>query len=120
MRISDWSSDVCSSDLLRGFGRGGTVDGVVEQDVDPSKGGKSRIYHVADLFFDADVDLECNRITSEPTDLLGHLRDCGLPASREEDMGALFGESQRGFAADSCSDRKSTRLNSSHSCYSRQ
>src|SRR3546814_4788043 len=86
MRISDWSSDVCSSDLLRGFGRGGTVDGVVEQDVDPSKGGKSRINHVADLFFDADVDLECNRITSEPTDLLGHLRDCGLTASREEDM----------------------------------
>src|SRR3546814_2812614 len=81
MRISDWSSDVCSSDL----------------------GGKSRINHVADLFFDADVDLECNRITSEPTDLLGYLRDCGLTAYREEDMGALFGESQRGCAADSCS-----------------
>src|SRR3546814_14881615 len=84
MRISDWSSDVCSSDL----------------------GGKSRINHVADLFFDADVDLECNRITSEPTDLLGHLRDCGLTASREEDMGALFGESQRGCAADSRSEER--------------
>src|SRR3546814_13938315 len=68
------------------------MDGVVEQDVDPSKGGKSRINHVADLFFDADVDLECNRITSEPTDLLGPLRACRLPASREEDMCSLFGQ----------------------------
>src|SRR3546814_20440942 len=103
MRISDWSSDVCSSDLLRGFGRGGTVDGVVEQDVDPSTGGKSRINHVADLFFDADVDLECNRITSEPTDLLGHLRTCELTASRGEDMGALFADSHSGCGADSVS-----------------
>src|SRR3546814_11715136 len=27
MRISDWSSDVCSSDLHHGFGQGGAVDG---------------------------------------------------------------------------------------------
>src|SRR3546814_8526099 len=57
MRISDWSSDVCSSDLIR-------VGRIVVEDVDLSKGADGRVDHGSDLFARTDINGQRQRLTT--------------------------------------------------------
>src|SRR3546814_3787819 len=100
MRISDWSSDVCSSDLR--------TPGLVMIYLETPKKFRGLIdqaQHVAQEIFRPNsrrYDLAEHAYPKE-LDMLGALLD-GLNASGAEGAGAVGG---RG-------DRKSTRLNSSH------
>src|SRR3546814_6772015 len=104
MRISDWSSDVCSSDLHVGDAAGGQTHGrhrvegaeeaPHEEQVatdDEQQGGGEEVVEAAE---------EARRHTALRVEHLGH----GEAAEEVEDpAGGLQG-----------GDRKSTRLNSSH------
>src|SRR3546814_9062535 len=99
MRISDWSSDVCSSDLL-GLVVGVGVDHVVEdglncRDLLGLHGGEQD--HAA-----AVVSATATGVLA-----LGALVSVVVIAARPRDEG-------EGEERDHQSDRKSTRLNSSH------
>src|SRR3546814_5073977 len=104
MRISDWSSDVCSSDLDR-------VDRMTEADHDF-------------LLLDArlDVGFRFVRIVVALLDLerdfvgaavLGTAQRTDAAADRRVHVGAGTGDNARGERR-GIEDRKSTRLNSSH------
>src|SRR3546814_6736872 len=103
MRISDWSSDVCSSDLHRdGGGNHVGQDGRAQAAANDEKAqyavlGQRRIAVVADR-----------------DHLFAH-RIAGQMALHRE----LLGEAMNVAIGDRDADRKSTRLNSSHSCASR-
>src|SRR3546814_6798522 len=103
MRISDWSSDVCSSDLLivACFGQnldGAAFDGDVARDREPIAGARG-----IDLHLVAGALLEAGE---------------GSDAARDD---RIAGRSRRVVAADEAAqragaadlDRQSTRLNSS-------
>src|SRR3546814_4533391 len=105
MRISDWSSDVCSSDLLLvGAGRGAVL------------GGSCVDLATVDGGVDADDVGLAGRYGQDPGSAAAdEQRGRGLGRLREPVVGgdpvvlALEGERPGGEA-----DRKSTRLNSSH------
>src|SRR3546814_1963684 len=87
MRISDWSSDVCSSDDVQAFALG---------------------FHRCEK--SVEVGLVGNRALHSPGigSKLCHGRvERFLPTAEDEDEGAFLDEAL-------CRDRKSTRLNSSH------
>src|SRR3546814_3906476 len=90
MRISDWSSDVCSSDLLSVDG----VNAVTGEDADPSQAG-----YVLAPWQSTEID--------------------GWRKSLDEVARFRFTDLPDSYAARTGRDRKSTRLNSSHSCASR-
>src|SRR3546814_10676104 len=103
MRISDWSSDVCSSDLAVGDGRGGEEGrgllrgGAGEEGVPPA--GEIEIAAADD----------------------GHQMRLGerrgeefVAAGFPRRAVAVFAEPFAGAGVDEGEDRKSTRLNSSH------
>src|SRR3546814_3320360 len=104
MRISDWSSDVCSSDLNSGPGG---------NDLAPARDWLA----LADAFYAASVESTPAIPVIWGTDAVhGHSNivgatlfphNVGLGAARDPDLIERIG------------DRKSTRLNSSHSCASR-
>src|SRR3546814_6532348 len=101
MRISDWSSDVCSSDLARS-------DRKVPIAADAVASDETRL-RVADPHrWDGLADPYLYRILAEVRDAKGRLID-----RVEQPLGI------RTIAIDADTDRKSTRLNSSHSCASR-
>src|SRR3546814_9406295 len=142
MRISDWSSDVCSSDLFEIVGVevhddkvvahcGNELFQIVMMAVDQVKfdhaGDETLAVHddgIEDLIFRAlDIDLQQD-ILVHPGHLHGLLQPqhTGYMADPNLEMtpvGAVketsVGERNGQLAA----DRKSTRLNSSHSCASR-
>src|SRR3546814_1587057 len=98
MRISDWSSDVCSSDLRRG----GAPDAVAVP-------AYLVIMAVAALPFDARLDM-VGAVEQEGERHLEHLGDLGL-VRREHQIGRHDADDRRHLEP---GDRKSTRLNSSH------
>src|SRR3546814_8963684 len=101
MRISDWSSDVCSSDL-----------GVGKQAAQPDHGGK-RCGDIAELV-GAQREDRGNRLVEQAAG--GGANLCGLSeqsrrgVSRSGRDGAIAVRGRQPFDL----DRKSTRLNSSH------
>src|SRR3546814_9398255 len=102
MRISDWSSDVCSSDLFLGFSSGITTGVWMGRDdahrVSGLQGGRAPARAFAQYMQVAVARRPVEQFDSELT----------LPEWQlEPDNEAYFGEPDNG-------DRKSTRLNSSH------
>src|SRR3546814_1602471 len=99
MRISDWSSDVCSSDLLAAVGnRALECDDVLEDPAEAVRGIiPEHLLLVADLVDEL---------------LAGHAiddaADCDDIAARRIDQAGSVEEARK------VGDRKSTRLNSSH------
>src|SRR3546814_9671740 len=112
MRISDWSSDVCSSDL---FGYFGSAYGIsflaplgISTDADPSAAHvgqlikQMRAEHIKALFIENMTDPRLvQQLAREAHAVVG---------------GTLYSDSlsKAGGPADTYVDRKSTRLNSSH------
>src|SRR3546814_5640427 len=99
MRISDWSSDVCSSDLA-------VRDAVAPDVVDQS------LLHVGIV-----VAVVQRRAAGEKVDVAAAVGgdQLGALGAFEHDREAAAVAADCGLAA----DRKSTRLNSSHQCASR-
>src|SRR3546814_10218067 len=103
MRISDWSSDVCSSDLLEALARAGTVTGFV-QALDArlflaaARGGQR----------DGDVLVDVRQVADpDAADLLAAELHVRAVVERH-----ALADPRAAVAAPG--DRKSTRLNSSH------
>src|SRR3546814_3049572 len=98
MRISDWSSDVCSSDLLEKPSRVERVDlsGAVREVTAYEYDGLGRCIRQT---------ASDGAVTCYTYDLAGRVLNTILPD------GTVIGKS---YAAQSQGDRKSTRLNSSH------
>src|SRR3546814_721943 len=110
MRISDWSSDVCSSDLVAGGG-----DGAGGADVEAARGaGLAAARMGADLA----AVLHVARLV-ELADEVGDLEERALHRRRVAGIGAevavaLLRRREQRLAAGEVEDRKSTRLNSRH------
>src|SRR3546814_6348205 len=105
MRISDWSSDVCSSDLARPDGRHAV-------DFGPVGVGAANLHRIADPRLPGDLD-PGDILQNFGEVLVGQLADIlGLDNLDDIVGGALF--AQRGGKGAADADRKSTRLNSSH------
>src|SRR3546814_7729786 len=113
MRISDWSSDVCSSDLADGLLLHQRTDRAVDLLGHLRDGGKAA--RARDQLEVGGLQLEVDRAAGEA----GLLEAAGhLLAERPE----LFQQRRRGgdvvregvLGGDALEDRKSTRLNSSH------
>src|SRR3546814_1440736 len=103
MRISDWSSDVCSSDLLHVL-----VDAARALDVAAGEPADERDVHAADEADDAGLGSHGRQHTH-------HIRPFLLAKQDGLHVGRLHHRIDDGKAG----DRKSTRLNSSHYCASR-
>src|SRR3546814_4446740 len=107
MRISDWSSDVCSSDLLLETAPGAAEQMIVRHEhvVEGEFGGILRVQ----------TDLLERAATGETFGVLGlehqdrEAARAGLGLGSRDD-----GDEVRGLAVADEGDRKSTRLNSSH------
>src|SRR3546814_4593973 len=118
MRMSDWSSDVCSSDL---------------GDVEPvhflaGRAGLDRhqrlsqhlgcvLLHLVDRLRQAHAALGVRGRTDELALAATTCMDLRLDDIKRH--GEFFGSGSRLFSGEGGIDRKSTRLNSSHSCASR-
>src|SRR3546814_6877494 len=126
MRISDWSSDVCSSDLRGAPKRGGSGDQAIAARLSDQDRGRRRIF--LDLLAQA-VDVGLQRVRGDAgivaPDLAAQLlaADHGIAAAVEilEDRSLLLGQPhlllRLAVGQQLCAgaeDRKSTRLNSSH------
>src|SRR3546814_5840999 len=106
MRISDWSSDVCSSDLLDGV----IVDQPAEQPPLALLSGGSNLVReirVRDVVHSVDAAAKDGRIKALVLDL-DRFQGAG-PAHLQ-----VIGEALKRFRTAGKPDRKSTRLNSSH------
>src|SRR3546814_5466255 len=100
MRISDWSSDVCSSDLILGLG-------LVER---ATRLRRHRPMVMIDLAVPRDIEPEGGRLDAVylySVDDLGRLVPSGTDARR-----AAVGQAE-------AIDRQSTRMNSTNQCASR-
>src|SRR3546814_5360224 len=100
MRISDWSSDVCSSDLS-----------VVGLDLHPV--GVREPVHVAVVVLRDELVIACQRLVP------AHRLLVRLQHTQWLYLEGDVGDHTQGTEPDPCRDRKSTSLNSSHSCASR-
>src|SRR3546814_2495914 len=121
MRISDWSSDVCSSDLGRGAER---EAGVVDQHVDVAERCGDRIQPGLPRVGVADV--EGGRVHDVGADAFDQLLQAVDAAAGGADAPAGAGETlddggteSGAGAGDEDGDRTRTRLNSSHYLASR-
>src|SRR3546814_8080768 len=102
MRISDWSSDVCSSDLDGALGGTGTHEGVeLVDEQDDVAAGADLLEHLLEALLEvaAVAGAGHERTEVERVELLVLQR-----------LGDVVGDDLLGQAL----DRKSTRLNSSH------
>src|SRR3546814_8673008 len=120
MRISDWSSDVCSSDLSVGQGE---IVGLIG----PNGAGKTTLFEIASGYIrptSGEVRYLGGPISHQPTYRLSRLGVgrtfqivqpfLGLTVLENVMTGSL-GQSGRSISdARIAADRKSTRLNSSH------
>src|SRR3546814_7281830 len=111
MRISDWSSDVCSSDLLDGLSQRDhdaranfnvAVDGLIDN-LRHHPAYQARVNALRDRLLD----------TPELNDYVMALWQ-GLRASLEAELAEPRSRLRQGLSGLLRSDRKSTRLNSSH------
>src|SRR3546814_9799766 len=116
MRISDWSSDVCSSDLGRGIVILADRHGADARDVDEGQAA----------LFRPGIELLLNFLAvALRSRVLGDLH-AGVAQAEDHvarrDPAVAAEEADQilpGIATEPAADRKSTRLNSSHSCASR-
>src|SRR3546814_3200177 len=125
MRISDWSSDVCSSDLIKSE-VGSELRGYV-LDLRNNPGGLlDQAVEVSDAFIDQGEIVstrgraadDTQRFNSTPGDLADGLPVVvlinGGSASASEIVAGALQDHRRAIVMGTKSDRKSTRLNSSH------
>src|SRR3546814_1251921 len=109
MRISDWSSDVCSSDLSGGASDGALLAGVV------GAGGAWRVHQQRQQ---RERGRDGRASTLEGRHQLAAQVQCAgrLPARQRRDRKGTFQHRLSGPAENltHALDRKSTRLNSSH------
>src|SRR3546814_3777120 len=107
MRISDWSSDVCSSDLVEGAGEldaaGLAAAAGVDLRLDDPEVAADRL---------GGVDRFLRRARDAPG------RDCNAVIGKQL-LRLVFVEIHVGSVRGRTGDRKSTRLNYSHECASR-
>src|SRR3546814_6751532 len=106
MRISDWSSDVCSSDLGRGAGEG------VRVRRDLRRGQRHRL----DTAGDADGLGLAEAARRASAQVRQAERDGAIAAvlrAEQREQGLVLGDRQKLAIAGGKTDRKSTRLNSS-------
>src|SRR3546814_10866834 len=94
MRISDWSSDVCSSDLLVGLvlqqDIGGELRGVVDQYVQAAKFADGALDHRFDLFLDPDIGGDADGLRAElVADFRCHLFGRRAVAASDQQAGAF-------------------------------
>src|SRR3546814_10184407 len=120
MRISDWSSDVCSSDLLRALHETDERD-EAQRDDDDSDDDQRRHSPGAALLEQADDRRRQMRDDARHDDQRNAVADTpagDLLAKPHQEHGAA---DQRRHARDAehQADRKSKRMNSSHYCASR-
>src|SRR3546814_4226516 len=102
MRISDWSSDVCSSDLAN-FVK--TILAV----------GLNYVDHAAESGFAVpEAPIVFTKFASSITGPFGDLALTGDSVDWEVELVAVIGIGGRNIPAEKALDRKSTRLNSSH------
>src|SRR3546814_14921492 len=83
MRISYWSSDVCSSDLERGFPRFGGISAVLAPEIERMTGFETRVT------------------------VLGHVQRGGTPVANDRILATRFGIAAVDAAARGECDRKS-------------
>src|SRR3546814_7361331 len=95
MRISDWSSDVCSSDLLAGL---------------------APVHHGLATALGLEATLAWS-VEAEDGAFVVAARACGLASAAA--LPAWYGDLMTRCGVERRLDRKSTRLNSSHYCASR-
>src|SRR3546814_9894571 len=116
MRISDWSSDVCSSDLLGG--------GLGLRRLIAARKGLDRRFERAHAEH-LDIDRE---LFDQPLEIEIGAARAGQQHAAKRGHPYLVGVGRkiiarvhigRGIGVDGLADRKSTRLNSSHSCATR-
>src|SRR3546814_4948200 len=108
MRISDWSSDVCSSDLSGGADAAGVCGGEMTLGLRRWQGEADALR--ARCIADALADGRCIALTADD---LGH--DDATDFAHPNPRLLIVGGGHCGIALyDLARDRKSTRLNSSH------
>src|SRR3546814_5270373 len=126
MRISDWSSDVCSSDLAKGHNY--SIHDLLPEDaaVDDFLGGEFCTIYLAPYNYHRihmPIDGQLAHWTYVPGRLfsVNAATARALPNlfTRNERLNARFDTPAGAFALSMVGDRKSTRLNSSHECASR-
>src|SRR3546814_4907933 len=93
LRISDWSSDVCSSDLDQALSQGDTLTSSQIQSLKDD---------IAGALSDSQADIEALRTTAST--FVGNTVVSGLPGGDQGNQANAHRDI----------DRKSTRLNSSH------
>src|SRR3546814_8521377 len=119
MRISDWSSDVCSSDLAkRFFSWSHAVAQFMLQPHAEEAAVRRGVEAFAEIRTYVEAQIDDRLSTGSTDDVLG------LLAAAKDREGLSLDEitataMQLVFAGAGTSDRKSTRLNSSHQCASR-
>src|SRR3546814_20063454 len=107
MRISDWSSDVCSSDLHAVHGRQELVhvgDAVLEQVADPGgvvgeEVGRVALLHVLRQHEDAELGPARTDLHGGTETVVGHRRLHPDVNQREDGLGSLAATSQPGCTA---------------------
>src|SRR3546814_10762651 len=113
MRISDWSSDVCSSDLLRHrLAELGEVEAAVDGGADlalapPGEELVHRRLHLSSITF--------THVDRAPADILAPVEARHADILEQQPVDADLRDLAAGVAnGDELADRKSTRLNSGH------
>src|SRR3546814_5509160 len=102
MRISDWCSDVCSSDLLAAQGVAALAVDVFAPRRERASGFINRLLEITEAMFLADAYAALDYLATRPE----------IDAGRVALVGFSYGGMVATYAA--YADRKSTRLNSSH------
>src|SRR3546814_4724142 len=122
MRISDWSSDVCSSDLKSYAEGGGVVIGTADDAIEyiqgllDQSGGFGTFLFLGHDWASPAATLNSYRIFAEK--VMPHFQNqlASQQASHQwavDNRGKLFGRAGQAIL-NAITDRKSTRLNSSH------
>src|SRR3546814_5737270 len=111
MRISDWSSDVCSSDLIQDYYLNENI--VAMSDVDT----RALVRHIRDKgAMNAIISSETTNLDELKEKLAGVPSMAGLELSSEVSTTEpyTYGNDDAPIREAALEDRKSTRLNSSH------
>src|SRR3546814_5499271 len=105
MRISDWSSDVCSSDLDRLGRRADGVELRAAIDDEEVEAARSEHHH-------ARIDRERHALAAHRSAVAADIGAHIDAADQRIDRAGALGDVE--IVVDAAGDRKSTRLNSSH------
>src|SRR3546814_5613815 len=113
MRISDWSSDVCSSDLALWSGPAGA-----KRQTWASLPGQP-IFAFAGIHRQGEDWPSFALLSTDPNDLLDRHGCAAMPVILQPEDRECWLTAEWRDAARLVTDRKSTRLNSSHECATR-